>query len=396
MHAESPPYRVKETRFASGERCPVIVDQNGILACEPNLYGLQCLRGPSLAVGTMDAQMRAVVLLLNWAFGRDIDLEARIASVELLSGHEIVDLRDALRTRRRGREHSEVVTPSVLYARCKAANDYLSWRTNRAIERIRSADPKLPEARLRFEAFKGAMMNNLPKPRSQETLGLDERAKALFLEAIHPDSELNPFQRAHRHRNYALMLLYFEVGLRRGEALVLKGEHLIDLEGRQPTVRTLRAPDDPADVRRAEPRVKTLPRDNAITHRLASALLDWVLVHRRDEGRYPGAKRCPYVFVSRSGQALSLRSVNHLFLHLAKRVPALKGLHPHVLRHTANDDITDLAEVAGWKGEITKQVRNYRMGWSKTSNQGDHYSRRSVRKKVSALVIEMQRRDMAD
>jgi site-specific recombinase XerD len=403
VYAEIAPFRVKTVCFASGERFPAIVDANGILAYAPTLYGSMALRSREGSSGTMEAHLRAIMIALNWAAGRKIDLQARIESVDLLTTFEIESLRTALRINYRkevaapkqkalGKQHkSRSVNSSTYYNRCHMVRDYLAWHARNAIQRIKTSDPKLPEARYRLESFERLMAENLSKPKPKEREGIDERTQELFLEAIKPGSPLNPFQTKHQHRNHALLLVYYETSIRRAEGLKLKGEHLIGLGGSSPTIRIIRDPDDPDDPRGAEPRVKTYPRDIPVSLGLAKALQEWVVEHRTDAARYPGAKRTPYVFVSRTGKPLGLRTVNDMFDLLRHRVPELpRDLTTHVLRHTGNDRLSAAADAEGLNEAEEKKARNYVMGWSKTSAQGDRYTKRHTRRRAEALMTRMQ------
>lgn len=360
-----------------------------MLAHDPNVYALLSLRSRECAANTMEAHLRAIAVACNWATARKIDLQQRISSSELLASEEIFDLRDALRENRR--TPGSVVASATYYNRCHFVRDYLVWLARAAIQRIAVADPKLPEARARLEWFERAMVAGLPKGGSPDKEGVDEDAQRALLEAIEPGSPTNPFQAQHQHRNQALLYLYWETGMRRAEALKIKGEHLIGLLGQTPVVLIRRDPDAKDDPRPAQPAVKTLPRDFEISSRLGVLLHDWVVKHRTDVERYPGAKRTPYVFVSRRGQPLALRTVNDMFDLLRARIPSLPAtLTPHVLRHTGNDRFSEAADAQGLNEAEEKQARNYVMGWSKTSVQGDRYTRRHTRKQAAAVTQRMQ------
>lgn len=380
--------RVKVVRFGGGERCPAVVDANGMLVHDPNVYAMLRLRSQECASNTMEAHLRAIVIACNWAASRDIDLRERVASLELLSSAEMFDLRDSLRENRRD---GGVVASATYYNRCHFVRDYLAWLARAAIQRISVADPKLQEARQRLEWFERAMVAGLPKGGSPGREGVDENVQAAFREAITPGSPTNPFQAQHQHRNQALLHLYWETGMRRGEALKIKGEHLIGLPGPTPVLRVLRDPDAADDARRTQPAVKTLPRDLEISPYLGNLLYDWVVKHRTDGKRYPGAKRTPYVFVSRSGQPLALRTVNDMFELLRERVPGMPDdFSPHILRHTSNDRFSEASDAQGLNEAEEKQARNYVMGWTKTSNQGDRYTRRHTRKRAAEVMQRMQ------
>ena len=405
MYAEIAPFRVKTVRLSNGERFPAIKDKNGVIAYAPALYTVLSLREREGSSGTIEANLRAVAISLNWAAAVKIDLQARIESADLLTTFEIASLRTTLRTNFRkiaadgvkpqslSKQKPTVVSAGTYYNRCHMVLDYLSWHARNAIQMIGTSDPKLPEARRRLEAFERQLVADLPKPKSGERTGVDDHIQKLFLEAIKPGSPTNPFQKKHQHRNYPLLLLYYEICIRRAEALKIKGENLIDLDGKYPFVQIIRNPDDPDDPRQTEPRVKTLSREIPISTELADALRDWMVDHRTDTERYPGAKRSPYVFVSRTGKPIAVRTVSGMFELLRKRVPGLPNdLTAHVLRHTGNDRFSAAADAEDLNEAQEKQARNYIMGWTKDSNQGERYTKRHTRRRAEALMLRMQRK----
>ncbi|KQQ45657.1 hypothetical protein ASF58_18955 [Methylobacterium sp. Leaf125] len=403
MDRETAPYTVKTIIFENGERCPAIAQASGMLAYDPNVYGMVVLRERGGSSSSNEAHLRAVIIALNWAARRGIDLRVRVQSLELLTPFEVADLRDTLRAvqrkprsskKGRAKPQKVVVAPGTLFNRCLMVRDYLSWFARAAIQRIRVDDPKILEARERLEWFEREMVANLPKPRSPDKEGLGKAARSLFLEVIRPDSDRNPFQRRHRHRNYALLLLYYETGMRRGEALKLKGEHLM-LAGGQPRVRIIRDPDDRKDTRKIEPKVKTQPHDDEISSELARALHTWMVDHRTDADRYPGAKRTPYCFVSRRGTPLGVRTVNDMYDLLAEKVPELgTEVYPHILRHTSNDRFSEAAAELGLSDAEELQARNYKFGWKKGSKQGERYKNRHARESADRVVQRMQEKSV--
>lgn len=399
MSEEIAPYSVKLLRFRSGERFPSVVDGRGLLATQPNVYAVTSLRNRENAAGTGEKRLRAITVALNWAALRDIDLRARTESFEFLSPFEVEDLRDALRTNLRaakGHKGGATVRSDHFVNRCHAVRDYLVWHAEAALQRIRVGDPRLEEARLARDRFVKVMDADLPSGKSGEKDPVAPDAFTRMLAAVAPGSPDNPFQSQHQHRNYALLLLYHETGMRRGEALLLKGEDLV-LHGLQPSVTVVRRPDDPDDRRAAEPRVKTLGRLIPITRGLAEALDVWIRQHRNVPERYPGAKKVPYVFVSRTGKPLSLRSVNDMYDLLREKVDGLpSGLTTHANRHDANAEFSKKAKVLGWTDAETELARNNHFGWVKGSKQGAHYNKQHAREMSEAYVDTLQRKSQGE
>lgn len=399
MTDEIAPYSVKLLRFRSGERFPSVVDGRGLLATQPNIYALTSLRNRENAAGTGEKRLRAITVALNWAALRGIDLQARTESFEFLSPFEVEDLRDALRTNLRaakGQKGEATVRSDHYVNRSNAVRDYLVWHAETALQRVRVGDARLEEARLALDRFVKVMDADLPSGKSVDKDPVPPDAFTRMLAAAAPGSSDNPFQPQHRHRNYALLLLYYETGMRRGEALLLKGEDLA-LHGTQPSVTVVRRPDDEDDPRGAEPRVKTLGRPIPITSHLAQALDTWIMQHRNDAARYPGAKRVPYVFVSRTGKPLSLRSVNDMYDLLREKVEGLPaGLTAHANRHDANTRFSKGGKALGWTDAEIALARNNHFGWVKGSEQGVHYNKQHAREMSEAYVNALQRKSQGE
>jgi integrase len=399
MTDEIAPYSVKLLRFRSGERFPSVVDGRGLLATQPNVYAVTSLRNRENAAGTGEKRLRAITVALNWAGLRGIDLQARTESFEFLSPFEVEDLRDALRTNLRaakGLKGKATVRSDHFVNRCHAVRDYLVWHAEAALQRIRVGDARLEEARLALDRFVKVMDGDLPSGKSAEKDPVPPDAFTRMLAAAAPESPDNPFQPQHQHRNYALLLLYYETGMRRGEALKLKGEDLA-LHGTQPSVTVVRRPDDLDDPRGAEPRVKTLGRPIPITRQLAHALDVWIKKHRNVPARYPGAKTVPYVFVSRTGRPLSLRSVNDMYDLLREKVEGLPvGLTTHANRHDANTRFSKGGKELGWTDAEIALARNNHFGWVKGSEQGVRYNKQHAREMSEAYVNALQRKSQGE
>jgi integrase len=382
-------HRVKKIVFpSSGERVVFVIGRDKIAREDTTAYTMVHQRAAGLSPNTMYLQMQAVAMMLDWADDRGIDLEQRIGSGDLLSNDEIYALRDHLRGRKD--EPDGVVGGQYYRNRCASVRDYVKWHAEFVISRIPQAQWQRAQAhRNRLESFVTLMSSGLPSPAARNREGHSEEVQKLFLEAIRPGSPLNPFKPKFRKRNYALLLLYHEHGVRRADALKLTGEDL-HLHGDRPFISIRYRNDDPLDPRVNEPRLKTQPRDLWVSDKLRAALRDWVMDRAKN---FPLAKRTPYVFVAGNGRPLSLLSVNEMFQLLRRRVPGLPAdLKPHHKRHDANDRLTQLSKDQGWSEGEEKRNRNYIMGWTKTSQQGEKYTKRSTREGAARALQALQDR----
>lgn len=85
--------------FREGERFPILLDEQGTPLWNPPLYVTTQLRNASLAPLTTKAALDATKLLNAWVDSERINLEARLAHRQFLSGIEIQLLATFLRTR---------------------------------------------------------------------------------------------------------------------------------------------------------------------------------------------------------------------------------------------------------------------------------------------------------
>ena len=103
-----------------------------------------------------------------------------------------------------------------------------------------------------------------------------------------------------------------------------------------------------------------------------------------------------YLFVAdRTGAPMSLSALNKCFAFLRIRIPDLPDdLSPHVLRHTWNDNFSEVMDRNNTPEADEQKMRSVLMGWSENSDTAIIYTRRHVRKKASQVSLAMQS-DMA-
>ena len=392
MHLEYS-YRIKITRLRNGERFALLIDKRtGLPIAETTRFSGEFRRTKNGSVSTMAHELRAIAIAMAWAEARGIDLDERIGSSKLLAPHEVMSLTDALRLDQRPastRWTDGLVGSMTHYSRCLYVRDYLTWRAQRVNFRIN--DPQRTQvANDRLEAFRTSFDAILPRPQQIGREGVSHEVQARFLEVIHPAHPDNPFQAAQRARNYALLLLYYELGIRLSEALVIKGADL-NLSS-APAVTIHRRADDPTDPRVDPPLTKTRGRILPIGETLRAALDDLIMNHRR--GR--AAKRTPYVFVSRTGQPISRRMVSNIMERLRDCFPDLPPQFTmHVLRHTWNDRFSELADELNMPESEEKGLRREAMGWGKNSEAAEDYTRHHTKKKADVAILELQNKSLA-
>jgi integrase len=408
-------FRVNGMVLASGERFALLIDsETGLPDPWATRYSAVFLRSKAGSINTMTKVLRSIASSEEWAALRGIDLTRRLETGDLLTQEETVDFVNWLRIARTplvgesgASQARAVVAPNTHYTRVMDARAYFSWRAEIAIHRIPVASGRYGDAALKLANWSrmiGGLVRHSP---SGEKYGLPPNLRERFLEVIEPDSPENPFAPANRYRNFTLLLTYYELGLRRAEALVLKAPDL-RLAGQRPKVYVHRRPDDPDDPRPDEPLVKTASRILSVGAKLRLAFETWVIKHRSDRTRYPGAKKTPFIFVSDNGRPMALRTVYDLFVTIRDKFPEFpRDFSPHTLRHDWNDRFSVLCDEER-KAETARGIpederltharemamRNYLMGWKKHSQRAVTYTNRTTQARSAELILRLQERSV--
>lgn len=400
------PYVVEWVRFSTGERAPFLIRVATGLPIEAATYwSLAFLRAVNVQSSTIRNQLRALMFLYLWADLRQVDLSARLNNGEFFTLGEILDIVNVA-----GRFLDDVLeeltTNLVSFRSRKDGGVQSDERRNRLAAAysfidfvsadIQSRLTPWPQRAERYSSARSACLKllqahvsaagNRGKGRIDEREGMEEAAILRLRAVIEPDHSENPFRRNVRFRNYLIVRLLLDLGIRRGELLGIK---VSDLSlGSSGTVTIHRRPDDPEDPRVEKPDTKTLARLLALSGRLTELVHEYVVYYR---AKLPEARRHPYLIVSMiDGAPLSISSINKIFLALRERVPGMPDdLSPHLLRHTWNDAFSDHMDRTGVLPENEVKWRTRLMGW-RSEDSAKHYLRRTVRRRSNEVLKSLQ------
>ena len=386
-------YRAKSIRLESGERFPLLVDRTTeVPVLDVIDFSLAYHR--TISINSSKSRVGAIGLFLEWADDCLIDLDERFGTGELFTQAEIESLAFALgRSKRRTiTVGDEVVAANVLgdtqAARIDYVSRYIRWKATGIAQAMPLHDGRVPLVNQRLDQIEIQLRALKRKGGGKRRLGLTEDQQVRLFQIVRPDSPENPFLAETRYRNFLLFLLYFELGIRRAEALVLKAHHVQAHQNGRIVIEP--NPHDPLDPRPNQPLVKTAGRTLPISTLLAQTFHTYLTKHR---SKVPGAKKSPFIFLdSREGRPLSLDSVYDMFVIVRQRYPEdfTADFSTHVLRHTWNDRFMEAASAAGLKDAFSKQINNYIMGWTKTSQQSVRYSQREIERQASRILVAMQ------
>jgi integrase len=268
--------------------------------------------------------------LYNWFGDNGIDLEDRLRRRELLTASEIGGFATFLRSGRQekviGRigKVNGVLSANVLNTYLSSVRRFLEWVHDEQLgASSNGGDFEKAKQKLGF-AFRAQALKIVPTPRKYALTKTEDEE---LLRLIDPQASDNPFHKPGRERNYLMIRLFLETGMRRGELSKLKVGDVVT-HGPEPHVNVKRRPGDQQDPRRIEPAVKTLERRIVISRPLARLVIDYLRYHR-------GRQRHPYLFCSTRGQApLTLSGVDGIFMEIRRYFKPEQGkFSPHILRH---------------------------------------------------------------
>ena len=308
------------------------------------------------------AVLNAIRSLLRWAKNGDIDLVARFRRQYFLSTVELESLAEFLscpatddcpenpkaKSRRAGcLEGARALAPKrgerldnqYAYSRLSYVAEYIKWLATHLIEHeARSVDIATAD---KIAAMWVELKERRPKIRRR---GGDSAKKAqptneeaALLEITKPTHPDNPFAALTACRNYIIVMMLNELGLRAGELLAIK---VTDIDFQAQEIVIERRHHDPEDPRQNQPVVKTLDRRLPLSDGLTSRLNDYVLSDRRAVRR---ARQHPMLFVStrgsrwgRVGDPMSRQALAKVTSNLSAKLPqTFQHVHPHLFRHNA-------------------------------------------------------------
>ena len=382
-------YEIRQVRMPDGEVLYLLADtKTGLPDAHVIRYTFAAIRPTGASSSTLRSKLRGIRIGLTLMCDLNIDIEQRISSGRFLGLEELSRLRERCLTRSKGDGRITGQAASHYYW---AFLDYVAFRVEEVLQYApEHTHSTISEALVAFEK-----RAKRPRPKASdgvtlnERLGLRSHERDLLLKVIKPGDPGNPFQRALQVRNHAIVLLSYALGLRAGEEFALKRKDY-DNRSNPATITIHRRPDDCDETRSDPALVKTFGRTLAIDEDLRKVLDDW-LDERSDRGKYPNARKNPYIFVSRSGAPLSLRRGRQIYEQLRTKHPELAGLMQHVLRHDANDRWTEDDDRTGVDPEISRRERTYAFGWSDTSDMPNIYGKASIRRSTMKRLERVQR-----
>lgn len=256
--------------------------------------------------------------------------------------------------------------------RLESVRDYLQFLYSKLGD-ISTNEAETRDLIGRFNRKIKAAKPSWKKTKVDEMKGLTQLERERLLEVMHPESVDNPFaNNALKLRNYIVLLLGLDMGLRRSEMLLIK---ISDIHWHSGELAVVNLEDSRVDSRLEAPQFKTHERQLVMSDELVWALKDYV-DNYRVLNKYSSAKKHSFLLVSHrrnEGKALSIKALDGVLPRVGSVVPELKHVHPHILRH---DSVYTLLESMRYELESltpedrttkVQKVLTYAFGWSSES-----------------------------
>jgi integrase len=384
--------------FSTGERFPILLYRDSY---QPVVLATRYIideRRDNKKCGTILCDIRVLRWFYEWCDDRTIRVEERLRNGEMLTKAEITGFCRYLKSSRKrsiigsigtpdkAKESSSLIlSPLTFDSYVSVAERFLLWAAYEFIPLKTPEDNVRETLRAAIKRIERSFRNaRVGGHTACSRYGLTREEIESIRQVIKPGAELNPFKKATQFRNYLIFELMLATGIRRGELLKIKLNHLP--LGSKTTLSIVKSPDDKEDPRRLEPQVKTRMREIPLVKQLRVALWKYVQKHRK-----PGTS--DYLFTSmRGGVPLDQGAVNFIFDHLIESCfQHLKGrLSPHVLRHTFNELLLEEAREQDLTEEQIKELQRYLNGWSEQSVMPSIYTRRVIEEQANEIAEKYQ------
>ena len=393
------PYTIRISQLPNGERLPLLC-LDGLPIYETTDWILSTLWPEGDATNTMSAKLRAVGHWFRWVEQKGICWEERVRTGKFLSQDEIADVQKWMCVPIGIPSGAKVgklkVGVGSLAARMIFVGQYLRWVSDRVLHRVQdSTHDRLVKG---YEQWVARWKKRTPEvaefKEGGTRFGLSPAQQDLFLRVIHPNYDANPFEKGMRIRNHAILTLLLEHGLRLAEPLMLQttdlkfGDREFVVPGRRNN------PQDPRKIIPSPKKGRNLQQGGGRYLRLTSssmrALETWMNEDRRDERRFPGARKSPYVFISERGRPLSVRRMHSIFETIRKAFPELgDSFSPHILRHTFVEEF-----IRNHPSFTPKERQDlcYLLGWSQNSKMPDRYGLPAIKESGGKRTQELSQR----
>jgi len=340
MNTKPSPYQIIPLVHASGERLPCLVKRASWLPLRlANRWAVR-YRRYRVQSSTLTHNLNVIAQLYNWADQiAGLDLDDYLVGGNRLTARQI----ESLAAHLRNAQVEGVVRASTYNNRLTIAENFLIWAlypANRGGDTDLSLDQLTRERDQLRWLFHSLRMRQQTSLRRQPLSDTEIQTIRRLLQPIQAPGQNwqfsgDGFSPSVALRNWLMVEVALQLGLRRGEILKLRLDSLP--RGANDGILVRRLPDDPSDSRLYEPAVKTAERMLPASRQLLDALRIYI-TSQPPYGRVKGYS--PYLFVTHTGQPLSLDAARDI-LRVVRRQSGIRPLSWHRFRHTWAEQMAD-------------------------------------------------------
>jgi integrase len=241
----------------------------------------------------------------------------------------------------------------------------------------------------KFAARLSAMKSVEPNTAFDNSKDLKTKEIRSILNLINPQSPLNPWDSLPaRIRNFAIICVLLDTGIRSGELLSLKLKDIDYAKKGSKGLKVRRRQGSKDDPRLNQPSTKRDEREVPLSESAFNALDTYVSLVRN---QIPEAAKTEYLFVSvgNRSRGIPLSSIQSVTDKI-REITGI-GLTPHRLRHTATWRYCMLQQKKGLKWDSFVEKLIMKFGWrSPKSPSVRHYAKRFIKEQMFESAIREQ------
>ncbi|TNI82835.1 site-specific integrase [Aeromonas veronii] len=394
--------------------------ESGVPDYWSTLYVTNSLRARHLRLGTIEKHLQALQSLFMWAELRGINLIDNISSGKAFNINDIDSLTSILKlradelpklissvytntsemhvkaslTRNIWKKFDAIprqVTSANFNDKIKYIGKYVEWLSN-ILSDYHSKSITREQIRTvgyEFKTYLGDQKVVVPKDNFGASKSLGNAEIQRILNVANPLSPENPWDgEATRIRNFTIILILLDSGMRSGELLNLKITDVIRSKSKQHGLRIVQRSGSLDDPRKKQRLPKTVQREVAISDTAFKAL-DYYITEIK--AKTPNGQKTDYIFVSHSNsnQGKPLHSINSV-TEAMRNVTSI-DLTPHVLRHTATWKYCVRMKKKGKEWKDFVELLLLQFGWaSENSPTVRLYARKFIKEELFERQIKQQ------
>lgn len=353
----------------SGDVMPILLSADGLPIPSPNEF---LLSRRNLSANTLLRNLRELSVLYRWLEYQQIDIETRLSGGTLFSEAEFSG--GLIEFLRKDMEVGDkVISPFTFNNRLATIRQYFVWKIDVYISSLLLAEAQyevIQAVRKRLIGWIDRSFINIPKAGSVSKKSLTSAQVEFLLQCLNPESATSfAYFEPVKYRNFVVVSLMLNCGLRPGELLSLRVE---DIQiGAISSVTIKRRAPDPFDKRKPRPSVKRNGRVLPLDGSHFVLMLNKYIVEWREVLEQRSSKETDYLILSDEGEPLSHATLTQLFSRLRSTYPDSLPviLTPKSLRHTFSCRMEQVLRSSGMEEDRRKQALAILRGDSSLESQ---------------------------